>query len=124
MIGLGVVAAALALMLRQYKPEFGLLVSLCCGVVLLLAVLAGLDQVIQSAQEMAAQAQLPQEYVGVLFKALGLCVITQLAGDTCRDAGEGAIASRVELAGKVAVLLTGLPLFQKLLEIALSLVNL
>ena len=84
----------------------------------------GSFQILSAAQEMARRAGVAEDYTQVLFRSLGLCVITQLASDTCRDAGESAIASRVELAGRVAVLLCGLPLFQKLLELALALVSL
>ena len=123
-VGFAVVAVSLVLILRQSRPELGLLAALGSSLVILAAALWGMEQILSAAQEMARRAGVAGDYTQVLFRSLGLCVITQLASDTCRDAGESAIASRVELAGRVAVLLCGLPLFQKLLELALALVSL
>lgn len=66
---------------------------------------------------------MPGEYGLILFKALGICLITQLASDACRDAGEAALASKADLAGKVTLLVLALPLFQKIGELAVSLIN-
>ena len=59
-----------------------------------------------------------------LMKCLGVCYLCEIAGQVCREAGQTAIASKVELAGKAAVLLLCLPMFEELLEIALTLINL
>ena len=66
-------------------------------------------------------AALPGEYAVILFKALGICWLAQFAADSCRDAGESALASKVELAGKTAVLLTTLPLFSAVAELVTEL---
>ena len=63
------------------------------------------------------------EYTMVIIKALGICYVTQLASDTCQDAGERAMAGKIELAGRVAVLLLSLPMFSSILQIALELIG-
>jgi len=60
----------------------------------------------------------------VLLKSLGICFLSQLAADACRDVGQSAIAGKVELAGRMAVLLSALPLFGELLELAMKLISL
>ena len=59
----------------------------------------------------------------LLLRALGLCLTTQFACDVCKDAGETAIAARLETAGRAALLLLAMPLFSSLLEQALSLLG-
>lgn len=120
-IGLALVSATLAILLRQYRPEYGLMLSLICSIVILTMIIAAAKEAMDSIAMLLERANISEEFSGVLFKALGICVVTQLAGDTCRDAGEGAIASKVEMAGKLAVLLVSLPLFLKLLEISATL---
>ena len=61
--------------------------------------------------------------MAVIIKSLGICYITQLAADTCKDAGEGAMAGRIELSGRVAVLILALPMFTALLQIAVGLIG-
>ena len=75
-------------------------------------------------KEMLSKASFSLEYIGILVKSLGVCYLTQLASDACRDAGETAISSKLELAGKITVLSLGLPLFGKLLEIVKKLIAL
>lgn len=118
-----IIAAALSLMLRQYRPEYAVFVSLGCSVVALLWVLQGIAQVMDQLERLFQGSLLSQELVTVVMKCLGVCVLTELAGQTCRDAGENAIAAKVELAGKVTLVLVSLPLFERLLQVAGRLLN-
>ena len=49
--------------------------------------------------------------------------MAQFAADACRDAGESSLASKVELAGKVAVILMALPLFEAIANTAITLIG-
>ena len=62
-------------------------------------------------------------YVSIVFKALGVCLLTQLAADACRDAGETGLAAKAELTGKFALLTLALPLFRKVGELAQTLIG-
>ncbi len=117
LVGLGLVAAVLAVTLRQHKPEFALLVSLGAGILILTGVVQEILPVVEQIETIFRSTSMPIAYLQVLFKALGICFLTQIACDTCKDAGEGAIGSKVELAGKVAVLVVSLPLFAQVLTI-------
>ena len=62
-----------------------------------------------------------EEYAGIMFKALGVCILTQIACDACKDAGEASIATKLEIAGRVSILVISLPLFTRVLSIVSSL---
>lgn len=119
--GAALVAAVIAVMLRRYHAEYGMLISILAGVLILAMLLEALPQAIGQVTELLQAAALPGKYALILFKALGLCWLAQFAADSCRDAGESALASKVELAGKTAVLLTTLPLFSEVGELVLEL---
>ena len=121
--GAAIAAAVLAVVLRRYHAEYGLLISLGAGAVLLLVLLQALPQVFSQFQSLLQAASLPAETGSTLLKALGACWLAQFAADACRDAGEGALASKVELAGKTAVLLLILPLFAEVANLALDLAS-
>lgn len=122
-VGVGMISACIALLLRQYRPEYAMFVSIGAGLLILTLALGSLLPVVDEIEYMMDAADMPGEYAGVLFKALGVCLITQIACDTCKDAGENAIASKVEMAGKLAVLVISLPLFRQILSIASTLIN-
>lgn len=122
--GLAVVAAALVTVIRQRAPEHALLLSVAAGVLILLWVIemgTPLFEQIWTMFENCAGAQ--SGHVEILFKALGICFVVQIACDACRDLGESAIAAKVELAGKIAVLVLSLPLFEKILAIVANLIG-
>lgn len=119
-----ITAAVLALMLRQYRPEYAVFVSLACSLVVVLYLLGGIARVMERLEGLFADTMLSGELVQVVLKCLGVCILTELAGQTCRDAGENAIGAKVELAGKVTLMLVSLPLFERLLVVAGRLLSL
>ena len=121
--GAAVVAAVMAVMLRRYHAEYGMLLSLAAGVFLMLSLLNVLPQALGQVSDLLRAAALPGEYAVILFKALGICWLAQFAADSCRDAGESALASKVELAGKISILVLSLPLFEDIAQTALGLIG-
>ena len=121
--GIGIIGAVAALVVRRHSPELGMLVSLGCAAVILASVFQWMEQAAAAVEVFLQKAGLQQEYGALLLKTLGICILTQIASEACRDSGEGAIAAKVELAGKLAVLMLSLPLFGNLLTIALSLLS-
>ena len=69
-----------------------------------------------------SRAGADEEYLTVLFKALGICYITQFACDICKDSGENALATQAELAGKISLMVIALPLFESLADIVAKLI--
>lgn len=122
-VSAAVVAAFLTVVLRRYLPEQALAVGLIGGAVIL--AVAGIDAipVLDEIRTLLSDGGVSGEYVTVLFKALGVCLLTQLAADACRDAGEQGLAAKAEFAGKIAMLVLALPLFRKVSDIALSLIR-
>ena len=119
----GLVGTVLALILGQYRPEFRMLVTAAVTLLLMAMVLEQLSPVLEQLRSTMELTGLTGDYA-VLFKAVGICLLTQLAGDVCRDSGESSIASKIELAGRAAILLIAMPLIQEVLAWAWELMNL
>ncbi len=121
--GLGILSAVLCVIVRQYKPEMALGISTACGVLILIAVISMLQPSVEAITELTEAAGLDDGYAAILLKALAVCYMTQLSSDCCRDAGESAIATKIELAGKAAIVVISLPVFASLAEIVTNLIN-
>jgi len=121
--GLALVSAVIAVMLRRYNQEYAVVVSITAGGVILVQILANIVPAIRQINSLLTATQLPSEYGIILFKTLGICFLAQFAADSCRDAGESALASKVELAGKLSIVLLALPLFEKIASTALALIG-
>ena len=120
----GLVGTVLALILGQYRPEFRMLVTAAVTLLLMAMVLEQLSPVLEQLRSTMELTGLTGNYAAILFKAVGICLLTQLAGDVGRDSGESSIASKIELAGRAAILLTAMPLIQEVLVWAWELMNL
>ena len=120
----GLVGTVLALILGQYRPEFRMLVTAAVTLLLMAMVLEQLSPVLEQLRSTIELTGLTGDYAAILFKAVGICLLTQLAGDVCRDSGESSIASKIELAGRAAILLAAMPLIQEVLAWAWELMNL
>ena len=123
LLGLTVAAALLAVLLRHRHPEQGLLLSLAAGVLVLVTLLGQVTPLLDSVRALLQDNPVGGQYADVLLKGVGICLLTQAAADTCRDAGENALAGKAELVGKTALLLLALPLFEQVLTQALDLMK-
>ncbi len=118
LILLCIVAALLSLFLRQHAPEYAALVSLGLSVLLLFFLIDGIRSVIETLEGFMSAAAFRPGLLAIILKCLGICIVAELGSQSCRDAGETAIATKVELAAKVSLILVSLPLFRELLETA------
>ena len=121
--GIGILSALLCVIVRQYKPEMALGISAACGVLILIAVITMLSPSVEAIVRLTEAAGLDNGYAAILLKALAVCYITQLSADCCRDAGEAAIAAKIELAGKAAIVVISLPIFTSLAELVTKLIK-
>lgn len=122
-IGFALCAAAVSVLLRQFRPELSMVLSAVCAVGLLGWLLTECEPVLEIVRQFLSACTGNSLETGQLLRALGLCLTTQFACDVCKDAGETAIAARLETAGRAALLLLAMPLFSLLLEQALSLLG-
>lgn len=98
-----------------------LTVSAVC--MLMLAAVNMLNPVITLIDDLQASAGIDIRYSEILFKSLGVCYVTQLSSDCCRDCGENALANSAELIGKISVVLISVPLLSACVGIINSLLG-
>ena len=113
---LGLAGALISLLLKKNAPELGLALSLAVcliGAGLAMELFAQLREVIDLARE---QTGLSPAIVSPVLKCVGIGVVTRLAADLCKDAGQSAVASTVELCGAACAVVTALPLIRSLLQ--------
>lgn len=120
-VGLALVATVLVVVLRQLRPEAALLLSVAAGVVLFLLVVDKVAAVVGAMRELAGRAGVNAIYLGLILKIVGIAYVAEFGAQVCRDAGEGALAAKVELAGKILVLVLAVPVLVAVLDTLLTL---
>ena len=116
-----VAATILAVTLKRYNPEISMLLAIGAGVGIFVLVLSQIPQALSQISTLLSRAGMPLAYGQVLFKALGICFLCQFSSDACKDAGQSALASKVELAGKLMIVLLALPMLEDIVNTAVTL---
>lgn len=116
-----VVAVIIMVMLKPKNGEIALMLGLSCSVIVLFTVLSQASAVIDTLNSIIAASQISTSYVVILLKVIGICLITEFAVNTCKDAGSQSLANNVSLTGKIMVTVTALPLYSDILNTVLSL---
>lgn len=119
-IGIGLIALIIIVMLKQYKPEFVIYVSLIAGALILLIVVDKLTGIINLLQSLANKASINTEFLTLLIKITGIAFLSEFAVSICKDAGEIAIANKMEIGAKIIIISMSIPIISSLLEIILK----
>jgi len=100
--------------------NMALLVSLAAGLCLLMAAAGRLGEVIAAMSSLAARAEMPGTVLPLLLRVIGVATLCELGTQLCRDAGEGGIAAKIEMGGKLMVLAMAMPIAMDLIELVLG----
>lgn len=103
--------------LEKGSGEIKVLLAVCTSCIVIFKVLGEFSGITNAIAELFDKADMDDNYLTIIFKGLGVCYITQLSCDCCRDCGENAIATQLELAGRICILLISMPLFKALIGI-------
>ena len=119
---IGIAALIIISIVKTYKPEFTVEVTLCAGMILLYFIIDSLKYGFGFIADIYEDLSYGKEYFPIRLKVLGIAYITEFAAAICQDAGEKSIASKVELAGKIAIFFAAIPVFTSLLDLLNSLI--
>ena len=120
---LAVIAVILSLTIRPKNGEIALMLTLSCSVLILLSVFSRASEIIGTVNSIVAASQTNISYIVILLKVIGICLLTEFAVNTCRDAGSQSLAGKVSLAGKLLVTVTALPLYADILNTVMNLMG-
>lgn len=120
---LAVTGVCAAMIVKQWKNDFLPLLRLALTVLFGIAVITAASPLVTYLSSLTGQEGV-SPYAEILFKALGIAVLTQCCAELCRECGENGAATGVELTGKVEILLLCLPLVNEILSIAEELLTL
>lgn len=113
---LGIAVALIALPFKVIKGEYSLYIGLAGCLMIFLFIVGKLEQVIVMMEEIGSLLPIDGEYIRLLIKMIGITYVTEFSQDICKDAGFGAVANQIGIAGKITLLVLGIPVIQSLLS--------
>lgn len=121
-IGVGIIALIISVIMKQYKPEFTIYVSIIAGIIIIFLSLDKITGIVTLLTNLSKKTGMNAEYLSILLKITGIAILTEFAVSVCKDAGEAAIASKVDLGGKIIVISMSIPIISALLELIMRII--
>ena len=116
-VGIGLIALVIVIILKQYRPEYTIYVSIFAGVLILTLTMSKISGIINLLKSISDKTYINKQFLGILLKITGIAIITEFAVSICIDAGENAIASKIEIGSKVIIIAMSIPIISSLLEL-------
>ncbi len=120
-VALGIIATILTVIVKQYKPEYGMHISIATGVIIFLLMISKLAAILEVIHELTNKLDMEVVYLKSIFKIIGIAYIAEFGSQVCRDCGESSIASKVEFAGKILIMVLALPILLSVLNLIIKL---
>lgn len=119
---MALITTFLALILKEQKPNFAFLLTLFAGCFIFLFLMDKIYEIIHLLQKIAQKGNVDTMYIETILKIIGVAYIADFAANITKDAGQGALAAKVELAGKIIILTMAIPILTVLIETIVNLV--
>lgn len=110
------------MIVKEQKPNFAFLLIVFVGCTIFLFLVDKINEIIHMIEKIAVNANVNLIYVETILKIIGIAYIAEFAAQITKDAGQGAIASKIELAGKILILAMAIPILTVLIETIIQMV--
>ncbi|SDW53320.1 stage III sporulation protein AD [Marininema mesophilum] len=115
-VGLGLIATFLILVVKEQKPIFAFLLMTFTGLFIFLSLIGKISEVLQVLTRLAEKAKVNTMFLETILKIIGIAYIAEFGAQVTRDAGQGSIASKIELAGKILIMVMAIPIITMIIE--------
>ena len=119
-VGIALISLIIIILLKQYKKEFAIYISLLAGVLILLLVMDKFEGIIELISSIASKSSINTEFISLILKITGIAFLAEFAVSICNDSGETAIANKIEIGSKIIIISMSIPILSSLLELVLK----
>ncbi len=120
---IAVISSLLSILLKKERADFSVLISIAAGACLIIYILPSLYQTIKIISDVSERSGINSQYISIIIKSCVISTITTVCAATCRDCGQSSLAMGLELAGRIAIILSALPVINSLLSLILSMIK-
>lgn len=120
-VGLGLVATVLILVVKEQKPLFAFLIGVSTGIYIFMLLIGKIGGVIEVLEQLAESSGVQMIYLKTILKIIGIAYIAEFGAQIVKDAGQESIASKIELAGKVMIMVLAIPIISVIIETVIKL---
>lgn len=119
-VGIGLVAVVISIVLKENRPEFAVFVSIIVGIIILVSLLPNITAIFDYIKNLADKININLNFINILLKITGIAILSEFAVSVCNDANEKAIGSKINIGGKILIISMSLPIIRALLDVILK----
>lgn len=112
---IAIIALIVILTIKAQMANISIMITIVSGVIIFMMIIPTLEEVLNSILDIVSILDIGIEHIGVILKIIGISYICEFSSQICIDAGENAIASKIELAGKILIMFISIPIITRLL---------
>ena len=118
---IAIISVIVILTIKPQMANMSVLITIVSGVIIFMMIIHTLEKVITSILDIVSMLDIGIENIGIILKIIDISYICEFPSQICIDAGENAIASKIELAGKMLIMFISIPIITRLLSLITSL---
>lgn len=111
------ISAIIIVLIKQEKEEIGVTISIFAAVIIGVYAITKLEDIVHLIFDLAENAGVNAKYLEIILKVVGIAYIIELTKDVCIDSGETALAGKVEMAGKIMIVASTIPIISGAIEV-------
>jgi stage III sporulation protein AD len=120
-VTIAITGVLLAILMKSINKELSVYITLTTVIILFITIIDKIRISFAFLEDIYGDVTYGKTFFPVILKVLATAYIADFTAQLCRDSGETAIASKVELAGKVIIFYLAIPIFTAILELINSL---
>ena len=121
-VGVSIFAVIMIIILKNYRPEMALVLSIFTGIGIMLYAISKMSSVINVLNDLVSKSGVNTDFLLIIIKVIGIAYIVEFGKNVCIDAGQSSIATKLEMAGKVVIVVLTIPLISSLVNVLVGLV--
>lgn len=119
-IGIGLLTCIVAIIIKQIRPEFYIVVVLTGGIIILFMIIDELRTIFDYFLTIFNRTNLDYGLFSNVLKIIGVGFLTEFANNVCVDTGNASIGDKIIIAGKILIVCLALPLITDLLDVIIE----
>lgn len=121
-VGISIFAVIMIIILKNYRPEMALVLAILTGIGIMLFAIYKMSSVINILNDLVTKSGINKDFLLIIIKVIGIAYIVEFGKNICIDAGQSSIATKLEMAGKVIIVVLTIPLISSLVNVLTGLV--
>ena len=114
---IGFLGTVFCVILKETRKDIAMIVALITVAIIMAFGINYISQVVDVIKELANKAGLPDNFLSIILKIIGIAYIVEFASDICKDSGQEAISSKIQFAGKCVILTMGMTIIGNFVEV-------